>query len=153
MVALETAKMFENIEGAVMTPEQYIAFVRNAWALIGVSPGGPPPRPSGEEVMRKRLASALVPVVLALGLGGCGTTTSTEVGVRTSLFGIIEKRGEQQVYEPGGVYFFLPLINTWNTLPISQQNLLMNATPARATARCPTTSPSRRRTATTSTST
>jgi regulator of protease activity HflC (stomatin/prohibitin superfamily) len=71
----------------------------------------------------RRLA---IPVLLALGLGGCGTTTSTEVGVRTSLFGIIEKRGEQQVYEPGGVYFFLPFINTWNTLPISQQNLLMN---------------------------
>jgi regulator of protease activity HflC (stomatin/prohibitin superfamily) len=43
VVALETAKMFENIEGAVMTPEQYIAFVRAAWALIGVSPGGVPP--------------------------------------------------------------------------------------------------------------
>ncbi len=68
-----------------------------------------------------------LPVLLALGLGGCGTTSSTEVGVRTSLFGFIEKRGEQQVYEPGGVYFFLPLINTWNTLPISQQNLLMNS--------------------------
>lgn len=40
VVALETAKMFENIDGAVMTPEQYIAFVRNAWALIGVSAGG-----------------------------------------------------------------------------------------------------------------
>ncbi|MCC7383129.1 MAG: hypothetical protein IT384_14925 [Deltaproteobacteria bacterium] len=40
VVALETAKMFENIDGAVMTPEQYIAFVRNAWALIGLSPGG-----------------------------------------------------------------------------------------------------------------
>ncbi len=43
VVALETAKMFDNIEGAVMTPEQYIAFVRAAWALIGVSPGGAPP--------------------------------------------------------------------------------------------------------------
>jgi regulator of protease activity HflC (stomatin/prohibitin superfamily) len=43
VVALETAKMFDNIEGAVMTPEQYIAFVRNAWALIGVSPGGAAP--------------------------------------------------------------------------------------------------------------
>lgn len=41
VVALETAKMFENIEGAAMTPEQYIAFVRSAWALIGVSPGRP----------------------------------------------------------------------------------------------------------------
>ncbi|MBI1747234.1 MAG: hypothetical protein HYR55_11675 [Acidobacteria bacterium] len=40
VVALETAKMFDNIEGAVMTPEQYISFVRNAWLLIGVNPGG-----------------------------------------------------------------------------------------------------------------
>jgi regulator of protease activity HflC (stomatin/prohibitin superfamily) len=37
VVALESAKMFDNIEGAVMTPEQYVAFVRSAWALIGVS--------------------------------------------------------------------------------------------------------------------
>ena len=42
VVALETAKMFENIEGAVMTPEQYITFVRSAWALIGVGGSGPP---------------------------------------------------------------------------------------------------------------
>jgi regulator of protease activity HflC (stomatin/prohibitin superfamily) len=49
VVALETAKMFENIEGAVMTPEQYIAFVRSAWALIGVSPGGAAPAPAGEK--------------------------------------------------------------------------------------------------------
>src|SRR6185503_692406 len=32
-------------------------------------------------------------------------------------------------YEPGGVYMFLPLVNSWTTLPISQQNLLMNAAP------------------------
>lgn len=49
VVALETAKMFDNIDGAVMTPEQYIAFVRAAWALIGVSPGGPGPAPAGEK--------------------------------------------------------------------------------------------------------
>lgn len=42
VVALETAKMFENIEGAVMTPEQYISFIRNAWAVIGVSSGAAP---------------------------------------------------------------------------------------------------------------
>ncbi len=50
VVALETMKMFENISGAVMTPEQYIAFVRNAWAVIGVSPGAavpPAPAPAG----------------------------------------------------------------------------------------------------------
>ena len=75
---------------------------------------------------RRRL---FLPIFLLLSTGGCGTTSSTEVGVRTSMFGIIEKRGEQQIYEPGGVYFFLPIINTWNTLPISQQNLLMNANP------------------------
>jgi regulator of protease activity HflC (stomatin/prohibitin superfamily) len=40
VVALETAKMFENIDAAVMTPEQYVAFVRNAWSLLGLSPGG-----------------------------------------------------------------------------------------------------------------
>jgi regulator of protease activity HflC (stomatin/prohibitin superfamily) len=48
VVALETAKMFDNIDGAVMTPEQYLSFVRNAWALIGVSPGGPAPAAAGD---------------------------------------------------------------------------------------------------------
>jgi regulator of protease activity HflC (stomatin/prohibitin superfamily) len=42
VVALETAKMFDNIEGAVMTPEQYIVFVRQAWGLIGVGGGSGP---------------------------------------------------------------------------------------------------------------
>lgn len=40
VLALETAKMFDNIEAAVMTPEQYFAFIRNAWSVIGLSPGG-----------------------------------------------------------------------------------------------------------------
>ena len=39
VVALETAKMLDSIQGAVMTPEQYLAFVRNAWSLIGLAPG------------------------------------------------------------------------------------------------------------------
>jgi regulator of protease activity HflC (stomatin/prohibitin superfamily) len=82
--------------------------------------------------MRDRLPRrpALVLVMAALPLAACGTTSSTEVGVRTSMFGVFEKRGESQVYEPGGVYFFLPVLNHWTTLPISQQNLLMNANPA-----------------------
>jgi regulator of protease activity HflC (stomatin/prohibitin superfamily) len=49
VVALETARMFDNIEGAVMTPDQYITFVRNAWALIGVSPGGAAPAAAGDK--------------------------------------------------------------------------------------------------------
>jgi regulator of protease activity HflC (stomatin/prohibitin superfamily) len=48
VVALETAKMFDNIEGAVMTPEQYISFVRQAWGLIGVG-GGSAPVPAAKE--------------------------------------------------------------------------------------------------------
>jgi hypothetical protein len=49
VVALETAKMFDNIEGAVMTPEQYIAFVRQAWSLIGVGGGSGPVSPPAEK--------------------------------------------------------------------------------------------------------
>jgi regulator of protease activity HflC (stomatin/prohibitin superfamily) len=49
VVALETAKIFDNIEAAVMTPEQYIAFIRNAWAVIGVNPGGGAPVPAAEK--------------------------------------------------------------------------------------------------------
>jgi regulator of protease activity HflC (stomatin/prohibitin superfamily) len=78
---------------------------------------------------RRPVALTLV-LAATLAAGGCGATNSTEVGVRTCLWGILEKRGEQQIYEPGGVYFFLPVLNAWNTLPISQQNLLMNANPA-----------------------
>jgi regulator of protease activity HflC (stomatin/prohibitin superfamily) len=53
VVGLETAKMFDNIQGAVMTPEQYVSFVRNAWALIGLSPGAPAPAaPRAGEVSR-----------------------------------------------------------------------------------------------------
>jgi regulator of protease activity HflC (stomatin/prohibitin superfamily) len=76
----------------------------------------------------RRLRESLV-LTLAFLLTGCGTTSSTEVGVKTSMFGIFEGRGVQKIYEPGGVYFFLPFVNTWNTLPISQQNLMMNANP------------------------
>lgn len=48
VVGLETAKMFDSIQGAVMTPEQYVSFVRNAWALIGLSPGSPAPAARAE---------------------------------------------------------------------------------------------------------
>ncbi|MBI2376038.1 MAG: hypothetical protein HYV07_18740 [Deltaproteobacteria bacterium] len=66
---------------------------------------------------------------LALVLTGCHGTSSTEVGVRTTLVGVLETRGTQQVYSPGGIYFVLPVVNTWIALPINQQNLLMNANP------------------------
>lgn len=47
VVALETAKIFDNIQSGVMTPEQYITFVRSSWALLGLSPGGPLPTEGG----------------------------------------------------------------------------------------------------------
>jgi len=71
----------------------------------------------------------LVVVLLSVGAVACGTTSSTEIGVRTNMFGILEKRGASEVYQPGGVYFFLPVVNTWNVLPVSQQNLIMVSTP------------------------
>jgi regulator of protease activity HflC (stomatin/prohibitin superfamily) len=78
---------------------------------------------------RRWLALAVV-VLAAVSLSGCGTTSSTEVGVRTTMLGLFSKRGEAEVYPPGGVYFFLPVLNSWTTLPIAQQNLLMNANPS-----------------------
>jgi regulator of protease activity HflC (stomatin/prohibitin superfamily) len=75
----------------------------------------------------KRASLAALGALAALLLAGCESTSSTEVGVRTSLFGVVEKRGDQQVYAPGGVYLVLPIVNAWNTLSISQQNLLMNS--------------------------
>ncbi len=68
-------------------------------------------------------------LLLAATSTGCRSTSSTEVGVRTNLLGITERRGQQQVYSPGGTYVVLPLVNTWTTLPLSQQNLLMTANP------------------------
>jgi regulator of protease activity HflC (stomatin/prohibitin superfamily) len=76
--------------------------------------------------MTKRLRLAAL-TATAAALAGCGATSSTEVGVRTNLVRVIEKRGDQQVYAPGGVYFILPVVNSWAVLPISQQNLLMTA--------------------------
>jgi len=72
----------------------------------------------------RRLASLAL-----LALAACRMTTSTEVGVRTNLLGLTEKRGEQQTYAPGGIYLVLPVVNAWAVLPTSQQNLLMSSAP------------------------
>ena len=75
----------------------------------------------------KRLCLLALAAALAGSLSGCRSTHSTEVGVRTCLWGLFESRGTQQVYEPGGVFIVMPVINAWQSLTISQQNLLMNA--------------------------
>jgi hypothetical protein len=43
VVALEIAKMFDAVDRGVMTPEQYLAFIRQSWVLIGLSPGSSAP--------------------------------------------------------------------------------------------------------------
>lgn len=47
VVALETARMFDAVETAVMTPEQYVAFIRSTWALLGLSAGSLPANAEG----------------------------------------------------------------------------------------------------------
>ena len=82
-------------------------------------------------MIRLKTTATLPLLLLLVGafLCGCESTSSTEVGVRTNLLGVLEKRGYQQVYQPGGVYLVMPVVNSWNRLPISQQNLLMNDSP------------------------
>jgi regulator of protease activity HflC (stomatin/prohibitin superfamily) len=53
-------------------------------------------------------------VVLFLGFSSYHSTDSTEVGVRTVKW--LGRRGvENQIYQPGAAYFFLPIINDWST--------------------------------------
>src|SRR4051794_20882754 len=53
-------------------------------------------------------------VFLFLSFASYHATDSTEVGVRTVKW--LGKRGvENQVYQPGSAYFFLPVINGWDT--------------------------------------
>jgi regulator of protease activity HflC (stomatin/prohibitin superfamily) len=77
--------------------------------------------------MTARALRRLLPLALLLSLAGCRSTTSTEVGVRTNLLGILEKRGDQQIYAPGGVYLVMPIVNSFTVLPVSQQNLFMGS--------------------------
>ncbi|MCK6545049.1 hypothetical protein L6R52_04220 [Myxococcota bacterium] len=77
----------------------------------------------------KRIGALIAAGALAALGTGCTGTSSTEVGIRTTLIGILESRGQQEIYQPGGIYFVMPWINAWTTLPINQQNLMMNANP------------------------
>ena len=58
------------------------------------------------------------------------TTGPTEVGVRTIKFGFIQKaKVDPKVYEPGSTYWFIPVINGWNTFDTKIQVLDMTLTP------------------------
>jgi regulator of protease activity HflC (stomatin/prohibitin superfamily) len=70
----------------------------------------------------------MVPLVLstlaAVSLAGCTphTTQATEVGVK---FNKLTKSYER--LDPGATYFFMPLINDWQTFDISLRSLIMTA--------------------------
>jgi regulator of protease activity HflC (stomatin/prohibitin superfamily) len=68
---------------------------------------------------------------LILTVSGCMvvSTGSTEVGVRTKKIGL--NRGiEQTTYAPGSTYFFLPIINDFNTFDTRLVNLEMTFDPS-----------------------
>src|SRR6266478_9713258 len=59
-------------------------------------------------------------VILFLSLSSYHSTDSTEVGVRTIKW--LGKKGvENQIYQPGSAYFFLPIFNAWDTFDTRMQ--------------------------------
>lgn len=69
-------------------------------------------------------------LTIVLGFAGCTpySTKATEVGVRTVKFSLTGKKGvQQEVYQPGGTYFFVPIINDWQTFDTRLFNLEMTA--------------------------
>ncbi len=61
---------------------------------------------------------------ICLSLSGYHATDSTEVGVRTVKW--LGKRGvENRVYQPGAAYFFLPIVNAWDTFDARLQVIEM----------------------------
>jgi regulator of protease activity HflC (stomatin/prohibitin superfamily) len=64
------------------------------------------------------------------------TTGPTEVGIRTVKLGFLKKRGvEPRYYAPGATYFFMPIINQWNTFDINLQTVEMTFDPKRGDLR------------------
>ena len=85
----------------------------------------------------RKYASILIAILGCLAMfSGCvlHTTGDTEVGVRTikwGFFGLAKAGVEEKVYEPGGTYFFLPLINDWDTFETRIQNMEMTIKPGK----------------------
>ena len=74
-----------------------------------------------------RIVCAVLFATLASALGGCtASTDTTEVGVRTALIAPLGTRGvQEEVYGPGGVYFFIRFLSEWHTFDVALQNLSM----------------------------
>ena len=67
-------------------------------------------------------------VLVILSLNATHSTGTTEVGVRTIKWSLFGKSGvENKVYQPGATYFFLPVINEWETFDARLQIVEMTA--------------------------
>ena len=74
---------------------------------------------------------SLVCIISLFSITGCApySTKATEVGIRTVKFSLFGKKGVQEaIYPPGGTYFFVPVINSWQTFDTRLFNLEMTAT-------------------------
>ena len=68
-------------------------------------------------------------LVVILSLKSVHSTGTTEVGVRTIKWSLFSKSGVQnKVYQPVATYFFLPILNEWETFDARLQVLEMTAT-------------------------
>jgi regulator of protease activity HflC (stomatin/prohibitin superfamily) len=66
--------------------------------------------------------------VMILAFNSIYSTGTTEVGVRTIKWSLFGKSGvENKLYQPGGTYFFLPVLNEWETFDARLQIVEMTA--------------------------
>lgn len=80
----------------------------------------------------KSLSLLLVALLFGTFLFSPHTTGPTEVGVRTVKWSLFGKKGVQDdIYPPGGVYFFPAVINDWHTFDTRLQNVEMTSDPKR----------------------
>jgi hypothetical protein len=66
----------------------------------------------------RRVLTLMAGLILAAGVGlnSYHSTGSTEVGVRVRKLSLFGRQGvDDAVYQPGATYFFLPVLNEWNT--------------------------------------
>jgi len=89
-------------------------------------------------LMRYLKHLTLLAVLSSFLLSGCWPHQAgpTEVGVRTVKLGIFKKKGvDQTYYAPGKTYFFMPIINDWNTFDTKLQTMEMTFDPKRGDLR------------------
>src|SRR3954452_7808867 len=76
----------------------------------------------------RALVSLLLLCAPVLGGCSCYSTSANEVGVLTRKVALTGEKGvQQQVYAPGGSYFFAPYINDWHVFETKLQNLRMSS--------------------------